>query len=170
MSLSNSQVTSNLRIVSAATAHGMREPARVLVADNDPTTGRRLISIGDKEGYHVVTVEDGREAYRMLKQNGDFRAVVFDMTMPHLEGVEIVRYMKSEKRLMRIPIVIVAGEHGLKLITECFAAGALAFLPKPFTTEQLRRTLSMAISSQPAKTVEREPGIEAPQASTTKAS
>src|SRR6202140_339295 len=97
MSLSNSQVTSNLRIVSAATAHGMREPARVLVADNDPTTGRRLISIGDKEGYHVVTVEDGREAYRMLKQNGDFRAVVFDMTMPHLQGVEIVRYMKSEK-------------------------------------------------------------------------
>jgi CheY-like chemotaxis protein len=125
----------------------MREPARVLVADNDPTTGRRLISIGEKEGYQVITVADGREAYRILKSDGDFQVAVFDMAMPYLEGVEIVRYMKTEKRLMRIPIVIVAGKQGLKLIAECFAAGAIAFLPKPFTTEQLRRTLRMAISS-----------------------
>ena len=151
MSLYDSRVTSDFRIVSAATTLGMREPARVLVADNDPTTGRRLISIGEKEGYQVITVADGREAYRMLKCDGDFRVAVFDMAMPYLEGVEIVRYMKTEKRLMRIPIVIVAGQHGLKLISECFAAGAIAFLPKPFTIEQLRRTLRMAISSQPAK-------------------
>jgi CheY-like chemotaxis protein len=125
----------------------MREPARVLVADNDPTTGRGLISIGEKEGYQVITVADGREAYRMLKSDGNFQVAVFDMAMPQLDGVEIVRYMKTEKRLMRIPIVIVAGKQGLKLIAECFAAGAIAFLPKPFTTEQLRRTLRMALSS-----------------------
>jgi CheY-like chemotaxis protein len=125
----------------------MREPGRVLVADNDPTTGRRLISIGEKEGYQVITVADGREAYRMLKSDGNFQVAVFDMAMPQLNGVEIVRYMKTEKRLMRIPIVIVAGNQGLKLIAECFAAGAIAFLPKPFTTEQLRRTLRMAVSS-----------------------
>ncbi|HEY5075481.1 MAG TPA: response regulator [Pyrinomonadaceae bacterium] len=90
----------------------MREPARVLVADNDPTTGRRLISIGEKEGYQVITVADGREAYRMLKSDGNFQVAVFDMAMPQLDGVEIVRYMKTEKRLMRIPIVIVAGNKG----------------------------------------------------------
>jgi CheY-like chemotaxis protein len=151
MPMHDSRGTSTLRAVSRATTNGMREPARVLVADNDPTTGRRLILIGEKEGYQVVTVEDGREAYRMLKSDGDFQAAVFDVTMPHLEGVEIVRYMKTEKRLMRIPIVIIAGEHGLKLITECFAAGAIAFLPKPFTAEQLRRTLRMVISSQPSR-------------------
>jgi CheY-like chemotaxis protein len=151
MSLYNSQVTSNFRMVSEATTLGVREPARVLVADNDPTTGRRLISIGEKEGYQVITVEDGREAYRILKSDGDFRVAVFDMAMPHLEGVEIVRYMKTEKRLMRIPIVIVAGQHGLKFISECFAAGAIAFLPKPFTSEQLQRTLRMAIGSQTSK-------------------
>lgn len=151
MSLNNSRVTSNCQIASEATTLGMREPARVLVADNDPTTGRRLISIGEKEGYQVITVADGREAYRILKSDGDFQVAVFDMAMPQLEGVEIVRYMKTEKRLMRIPIVIVAGKQGLKLIAECFAAGAIAFLPKPFTTEQLRRTLRMAISSQPSK-------------------
>lgn len=151
MSLYKSRVTSNVRIVPAGTTLGMREPARVLVADTDPSTGRRLIAIAAKEGYQVITVEDGREAYRMLKSDGDFQVAVFDMAMPHLEGVEIVRYMKTEKRLMRIPIVIVAGDQGLRLITECFAAGAIAFLPKPFTTQQLQRTLRMAISSQSSK-------------------
>ena len=144
----NLRVTSTQRGVSEATTYRMREPARVLVADNDPSTGRRLISIGEKESYTIVTVEDGREAYRVLKSDDNFSAAVFDITVPDLGGVEIVRYMKTEKRLMRIPVVVLAGAQGLKLITECFAAGAIAFLPKPFTTEQLRRTLRMAIGSQ----------------------
>lgn len=151
MSLYDSIGTSNLRVVSETTTHGKREPVRVLVADADPITGRLLVSSGGKEGYRVVTVDDGREAYRMLKSNGDFKAVVFDIALPHVEGVEIVRYMKTEKRLMHIPIVVLAGEGGLKFISECFSAGAIAFLPKPFTTEQLRRTLHMAISSQASK-------------------
>jgi CheY-like chemotaxis protein len=148
ISMRNLRGTSTQRGVSEEATYRMRGPARVLVADNDPNTGRLLISFGKKEGYTVVTVEDGREAYRVLKSDGDFSAVVLDVTMPHLEGVEIVRYMKTEKRLMRIPVVVLAGAQGLKLITECFAAGAMAFLPKPFTAEQLRRTLRMAISSR----------------------
>lgn len=151
MSLVNSQGPSHFRVAAPATSLGIREPVRVLVADNDPTTGRLLNSAAEKDGYRFVTVEDGREAYRILKLDSDFRAVVFDLAMPNLEGVEIVRYMKTEKRLMRIPIVVLAGGHGLGLIAECFAAGAMAFLPKPFTTEQLRRTLRMVISRQPSK-------------------
>lgn len=137
-----------MQSIPGAAVHGPREPARVLLADNDPITERLLISIGEKEGYQVVTVEDGPEAYRMLQSEGDFKAVVLDMALPGVAGVEIVRYMKTESRLMHIPIVILAGEPGLKLISECFSAGAIAFLPRPFTTEQLRRTLRMAISSQ----------------------
>jgi two-component system OmpR family response regulator len=147
----NSRGTSTQQGVSEATTYRTREPARVLVADNDPDTGRLLIQLGEKDGYTVVTVEDGREVYRVLKSDGNFSAAVLDMTVPHLNGVEIVRYIKTEKRLMQIPIVVLAGAHGLKLITECFAAGAMAFLPKPFTTEQLRRTLRMAISDQAGK-------------------
>jgi len=126
---------------------GTRARPRVLVVDNDPLTGQLLISIGEREGYQVVSVNDGRKAYRMLKSDADFTAAVFNMTMPNLNGVDIVRYMKTEKRLMRIPVVIVAGEHGLKLIADSFAAGALAFLPKPFTTDKLARTIRLAIGS-----------------------
>jgi DNA-binding NtrC family response regulator len=127
---------------------GKSTPARVLIVDDDPTTAQLLSAIGEKEGYQVVSVDDGRKAYRILKSDANFAAAVFNMTVPHLKGVDIVRHMKTEKRLMRIPVIIVAGQHGLKLITESFAAGALAFLPKPFTTEKLVRTLRLAIGSQ----------------------
>jgi chemosensory pili system protein ChpA (sensor histidine kinase/response regulator) len=126
----------------------LRTPARVLVVDDDASTAALLSTVAEREGYQVVSVRDGREAFRMLKSNADFTAAVFNMTMPHLDGVDILRHMKTEKRLMRIPVVIVAGNHGLKLITESFAAGALAFLSKPLTTEKLALTVRLAIGSQ----------------------
>ena len=121
---------------------------RVLVVDDDPATGRLLSLVGEKEGFQVVTIDDGRNAYRMLKSDANFAAAVFNMTMASLKGLDLVRHMKTEKRLMRIPVVIVAGDNGLQLISESFAAGALAFLPKPFTREKLTRTLRLAIGSQ----------------------
>ncbi len=127
---------------------GKGAAARVLVVDDDPLTAQLLTSVGKKEGYQVVSVDDGRDAYRILKSNADFTAAVFNMTMPNLNGVDLVRYMKTEKRLMRIPVVIVAGADGLKLIADSFAAGAIAFLPKPFATEKLARTVRLAIGSK----------------------
>ncbi|HMJ25135.1 MAG TPA: response regulator [Pyrinomonadaceae bacterium] len=140
-----------VRTISEALFPALLKPARVLVVDDDPITAALLSTVAKREGYQVVSLRDGREAYRILKSNADFTAAVFNMTMPHLHGVDLVRHMKTEKRLMRIPVVIVAGEHGLKLITDSFAAGALAFLPKPLTTEKLAQTVRLAIGSQAAR-------------------
>lgn len=124
------------------------EAKRVLVADDDPATGNLLTAFAGREGYQVVSVTDGREAYRLLKSDANFCAAVFNMMMPHLDGVDIVRFMKTEKRLMRIPVIMVTGEHGLSLIADSFAVGATAFLPKPFTKELLQRTLRIALNSR----------------------
>ena len=128
-------------------------PARVLLADEDPDTSKLLTSIAEQEGYQVISVRDGREAYRILKVDVNFQAAVFNMTMPNLDGVDIVRFMKTERRMTRIPVVLIAAEPGLKHIAESFAAGAVAFLPKPFSSEQLRRTLRIALNSRRQRTV-----------------
>jgi len=143
----------NLAMIEMSLA-GVLGPPRVLVADDDPLTGQLLAKLSAKEGYRVVSVSDGREAYRLLKSDADFKAAVFNMTMPHLEGVDIIRYMKTEKRLMRIPVVVVSGAKDLKLIAESFAAGATLFLPKPFTSDQLQRSLRIALSSQSSQRAE----------------
>jgi DNA-binding response OmpR family regulator len=125
-----------------------RTPNRVLIADDDPVM-RHLLTAAVKQQHCEVTVaSDGREAYRILQSDSKFRAAILDITMPFLEGLDLVHYMRSEKRLMKIPIMIITAEENLKLMNESFSAGATAFLPKPFTSEQLESAISMLLHSQ----------------------
>ena len=126
----------------------VRRPPRVLVADDDPVIRLLVTSILKNEGHTPVVVEDGREAYRVLQSDSDFKAAVFDMKMPHLEGVEIIRHMKTEKRLMRIPVGIITAEQDPKLWDDGIAAGAGIFLPKPFSPNQLQFMLRVLISKR----------------------
>ena len=106
----------------------------------------RLVSaILEKENYGVVAARDGREAYKILQSDPGFTAAIFDVVMPHISGPELVRYMKSEKRLMKIPVMMMTAEQDPKLSSDSFSAGAVVFLPKPFTTAQLHIMLQMLI-------------------------
>ncbi|HYN86105.1 MAG TPA: response regulator [Pyrinomonadaceae bacterium] len=121
-------------------------PRRILVADDDPAILRLVTAIVEKEGFAVVTARDGREAYKLLQSEGDFVAAIFDVVMPHIQGPELVRYMRTERRLMKIPVMMMTAEQNPKLSSDSFAAGAVVFLPKPFTTSQLQIMLRMLIS------------------------
>jgi CheY-like chemotaxis protein len=118
---------------------------RVLVADDDPAILRLVKTILEKENYQVVSARDGREAYKVLQSDQSFTAAIFDVVMPHISGPELVRFMKTEKRLMRIPVMMMTAEQDPKLSSDSFSAGAVVFLPKPFTTAQLHIMLQMLI-------------------------
>ena len=119
---------------------------RILVADDDPAILRLVAAIVEKEGYKVVPARDGREAYKLLQTDSDFVAGIFDVVMPHIQGPELVRYMKTEKRLMKIPVMMMTAEQNPKLSSDSFSAGAVVFLPKPFTTAQLQIMVRMLIA------------------------
>jgi CheY-like chemotaxis protein len=118
---------------------------RILVADDDPAILRLISTILEKEDFSVVNARDGREAYKILQSDPNFTAAILDVVMPHISGPELVRYMKSENRLMRIPVMMMTAEQDPKLSSDSFSAGAIVFLPKPFTTAQLQIMLQMLI-------------------------
>lgn len=119
---------------------------RILIADDDPAILRLVAAIVKKEGYEAVTARDGREAYKTLQGDANFIAAIFDVVMPHIQGPELVRYMQTERRLMKIPVMMMTAEQNPKLSSDSFAAGAVVFLPKPFTTAQLQVMLRMLIA------------------------
>lgn len=123
---------------------------RILVADDDPVVRHLVASVVRREGHTPVVVEDGREAVRILQSDAGFGAAVFDMMMPHLEGIDIIRHMRTEKRLMRIPVIMMTSETALKLMKDSFEAGATIFLPKPFTTTQLQSSLRLLFGKSDA--------------------
>ena len=121
---------------------------RILVADDDPAILRLVTAILEKENFGVVSARDGREAYKILQSDQDFTAAILDVVMPHISGPELVRFMKTEKRLMRIPVMMMTAEQDPKLSSDSFSAGAVVFLPKPFTTAQLHTMLQMLVGKQ----------------------
>jgi CheY-like chemotaxis protein len=124
---------------------------RMLVADDDPAILRLIATILEKENYTVVAVRDGREAYKILQTDANFTAAILDVVMPHISGPELVRYMKTEERLKRIPVMMMTAEQDPKLSSDSFSAGAMVFLPKPFTTAQLQIMLQMLIGKKTAE-------------------
>ncbi|MDQ3917623.1 MAG: response regulator [Acidobacteriota bacterium] len=115
------------------------------MADDDPLIRHLVTSLVRKDGYEAVEVEDGREAIRVLQRDADFGAAIFDMVMPHIDGIEVIRHMRTEKRLMRIPVMMITSGQDYRLMKTGFGAGAAVLLPRPFTTTQLRTMLRMIV-------------------------
>ena len=122
-----------------------RPGRRILVADDDPAILRLIATILEKDNYSVVLPRDGREAYKILQTDPQFTAVILDVVMPHISGPELVRFMKTDQRLMTIPVMMMTAEQDPKLSSDSFSAGAVVFLPKPFTTAQLQIMVQMLV-------------------------
>ncbi len=115
----------------------------VLIADDDPAILRLVKAIVEKEGYSVVSARDGKEAYQFLQSDDQYHIAIFDVVMPYIQGTELVKFMQSEAALKNIPVIMMTAEQNPKLSTDSFEAGAVAFLPKPFTANQLKTMLFM---------------------------
>ena len=124
---------------------------RVLIADADPVIRAQLSSAVTMEGYSAVVVNDGRAAYKLLQSDADFTAALFDMNTPGLNGIDIIRHMGTEKRLQRIPVMLMSSDQGLKGMSDSFSAGAVAFLPKPLTADKLQNALRILLRSSRIK-------------------
>ena len=119
---------------------------RILVADDEAMTLRMLTVILEAQNYDVVSAPDGREAFRILQQDADFGAAIFDMMMPHLLGMDLIHYMKTDDRLRHIPVGMITAEQDPKIWDDSVAAGAKVFLPKPFNPPQIQMMLRMLTS------------------------
>jgi len=119
---------------------------RILVVEDDPIIMELVKDVMHEEGYTVVAAQDGGEGYRILTRDCEFIAGIFDVKMPSIQGTDLLRHMQTEKRLSRIPVLIMTGEQGMALQAESFSAGAAVFLPKPFTRAALRRMFRTLVS------------------------
>ncbi len=111
---------------------------RVLVADDDPAILHLITSVLESEGLSVIAASDGKSAYKILRSGTPIQAVVLDVMMPYIGGTEILKFMQTDERFKLIPVIVMTGEQDPRLSSNNFEAGAIAFLPKPFTNAQLK--------------------------------
>jgi CheY-like chemotaxis protein len=99
--------------------------ARILIIDDDATVGITLGRMLELQGHVVTRVETAAEGLDRATVNPP-DAVILDMRMPVMGGLDFVRRLRSEPRLERLPIGIVTGDYFLdeKVIAELGSLGA----------------------------------------------
>ncbi|MGQ0541354.1 MAG: response regulator [Blastocatellia bacterium] len=120
----------------------------VLVADDDPSILQLIKAIVEGEGFIAVTAQNGKEAYKILQSGGPIVGAIVDVMMPYISGDELVKHMRSDESLMKIPVIMMTAEHSPKISSKSFSSGALAFLPKPFSNAQLKLMLKTFMVKQ----------------------
>lgn len=111
---------------------------RILVAEDTPANQKLVVRILNKRGHAVELAHNGREAVE-LARNQDFDAVLMDVQMPIMDGLEATAAIRAtpEKGKSRVPIVAMTA-HAMKGDAERFLeAGMDAYLAKPIDAEDL---------------------------------
>lgn len=113
---------------------------KVLVVDDDKTTRKMISLILNSKGYEVVTAENGIEALQKLGIE-DINLILTDMNMPYMDGIELVKQIRSSQERSNIPIVMITTEADEEEKIKAFEAGVDDYLVKPTTSEEISQSI-----------------------------
>ena len=116
----------------------------VLLVEDDRSVRRYLEVTLQRSGYTVLTAADGLEAMK-LALSSPIDVVVTDAVMPNLNGQELARFLRSNKKLSHLPIVLLTGQENKKAISGEKLIDA--FLYKPVRAEELKNCLDGLLGS-----------------------
>lgn len=124
-----------------------KEPVLLVVDDNEDnryTLIRRL----RRDGYvEIEEAENGLQALAMLKTR-DFDLVLLDITMPEMDGYDVLKQIKSDMDLRNIPVIMISAEDKLDSVVRCIELGAEDYLPKPFNAVLLKARVGASLEKK----------------------
>lgn len=124
--------------------------ARILVVDDEEdvveTVAGRLL----KEGYIVAKAYDGDAALDFVKEfNPD--VILLDLMMPKINGLEVVKEVRTKHINKWIPIIIISAKTELETIKKCYEFEADHYLTKPCSIEAILQAVATMISLIPLR-------------------
>lgn len=109
---------------------------KVLTVDDSPSVRQMVAATLRNAGYDVLEASDGREAL-VLAERGPVELVLTDHNMPTMDGLMLIRALRSSPRCARVPIVMLTTESSDEMKAQGRAAGATGWMVKPFDPKRL---------------------------------
>ena len=119
----------------------MKPPPRILLVEDDPRDAELTLNVlaSADPAPEVIHLYDGAEALDFLYRRGAFAAretgppsvMLLDLKMPRIDGMEVLRQVKSDPLLKTIPIVVLTSSREERDVRETYALGANAYVVKP---------------------------------------
>ncbi|HSR12523.1 MAG TPA: response regulator [Thermodesulfobacteriota bacterium] len=121
------------------------ERKTILVVDNGETIRETLVKILEREGYSVLTAEDGQVALNLLKDH-KVNLILSDVCMPRIDGNKLLKMAKTIQP--DVEVILMTGHGKTEMGLEALRAGAFDFIQKPFTKLSLNKTVKQALERQ----------------------
>jgi len=114
---------------------------KILIVD-DFSTMRRIIKnlLRDLGFTNTQEADDGTTALPMLRA-GDFDFLVTDWNMPGMTGIELLKHVRADAKLVSLPVLMVTAEAKRDQIVEAAQAGVNGYVVKPFTAQVLKEKI-----------------------------
>ena len=125
----------------------MKEPAKILLVDDEVELVNSLKDFLEANGYAVVTALDGSAALEVAK-NARPDLILLDLMLPKLGGQRVCRLLKSDQDLSHIPIVVLTARSGQEDLAMVMESGADSYLVKPISPQALLNWISVYLPGQ----------------------
>ncbi|MFL6373469.1 MAG: response regulator [Pyrinomonadaceae bacterium] len=124
----------------------------ILIVEDSASVRRHTQMIVDEAGLRSITARDGAEALELLL-NGTIEPdlILSDVEMPHLDGWQLLDYLKTDPNLGSIPVVMVTSLDGDDHRALAAKLGAADYIVKPFSANDIERVLTLAGEGVPCR-------------------
>jgi two-component system chemotaxis response regulator CheY len=128
----------------------MSSAARFLIVDDFSTMRRMVRGVLSELGYNdIVEADDGSSALLTLRRGGiDF--LVTDVNMPGMSGLDLLRAVRADPALAKLPVLLVTAEAKREQIVEAARAAVDGYVIKPFTAQTLKDKIEKILASRGA--------------------
>jgi two-component system chemotaxis response regulator CheY len=118
----------------------------VLTIDDSPSV-RKLVEFALKsKGFEVDSAEDGQEGLERMREER-FDAIVLDVNMPRMDGLEFLRRIRADQLYASIPVIMLTTEGQERDKDKAIELGATAYIVKPFKPTQLLELVDEVLAS-----------------------
>ena len=104
----------------------------ILAVDDNINNTDLLKKRLEKNGHSVTTANNGNDAITKLLNNVDYDLILLDIVMPEINGYEVLKYIKNDKRFHFIPVIMISSMDDIDSIYRCIELGADDYITKPF--------------------------------------
>ncbi len=147
-------------ITSQASQIDQMQGMRVLVVDDSRTLRKLLIRELNLVGINnIQEATDGAEAVERVRAE-PFDLMLLDMEMPELDGLDVLKLIKSDPVLSYLPVIVISGGEQFSKTVECIQIGAEDYLPKPFDPILLRARVYSSLEKKRLRDIDRERIVE----------
>lgn len=119
-------------------------PVDVLIVDDSAAIRKilqRVLVQAEVPLGQVIEAGDGVEALARLKET-KVGLILSDINMPNMDGLQLLNAVKADENLKSVPFIMVTTEGGTSKVMEAVNLGAVGYVKKPFTAEQIKEKLA----------------------------